>query len=473
MVVVFFIVWAGIVPIGEISYVYKFNNKSKFISRLSPDDRIEKIENGVVRVNSGPVYFTLSTSRRFEEADLILKYKTSAEIKIIEAGVLADSILWQYDLKPIENKVIDNLSNDWDYLNEGEVIFLQRNAEFQSLKEFLDNPPSLEKIALYNYNLDSDFLIDDYIPDNDIKLFEHDLFGDYQFFTYIKNEDLYFDFIFSDLNKNNDPDPVDVAVYYKDKEIEKKNLLDDGIRDDVGLKKDSRNLKLELKNLPEGAYKIVVRANNDIVTEKIETKQIKMSFINKISLAREDDCGECRKNIITDSKRVHVKTIYPNRLQKILIKELFSPSSFYSDGIDVNETYKQFSSNLIESRMAEIVFEKEGFILAGNGNFSFGFDSFINPKFKKVDINLDVDRQGVEYVLAEYESPKEEGEWKTARVHFDLRNVYSEKGKYSFILSIPGLTNLDEVNDYIEIDEIKIKLKGVGLGEKIKKMIKK
>jgi len=73
---------------------------------------------------------------------------------------------------------------------------------------------------------------------------------------------------------------------------------------------------------------------------------------------------------------------------------------------------------------------------------------------------LDVNKDGINYVLANYRIPSDDGEWKTAEVEFDLTKAYSEDGKYSFLISIPGLRADDGVDDYIEIGGIKIDLRG-------------
>jgi len=469
-VIVLTLLFLAIVPFGDITYTYNFQNKSDFISKLNPQDRLGEIRKGIQKVVGAPVYFTLRTPRRFEEAELILKYRSEGDISLIEAGVLVDDVVWQYNLKGIENKLISRLHASWDSFFEDDVLFLQRKEakkKYNSLSDFSENLPKLEKIALYNHDLNIDFLIDGYEKLNDIKVIENDILADYQFYTYIKDEDLYFNFFFSDLNKNKDSDEVDLIVYYGNEEIERKHLDDDGITKDNKEMSGERNIELFMKNLPEGFYKISVRANDDIVTKRIITRQSKVSFVNKIYLAKNDNCLDCKNNIFTDSGKIQAKTIYPDRLQNLLVKEIFSPRSSYADEIIIDETYKQFESKFMETPISEIIMEKDGIILTGDGVFAFDLEGLASLRIKRADGSFDIDKKQVDYVLANYKLPKKIDDFFEAKANFDLRGVYSDNGKYSFIISVPGLKADDDVFDYIEIKEIEIKLKGKSLWQKI------
>jgi len=60
--------------------------------------------------------------------------------------------------------------------------------------------------------------------------------------------------------------------------------------------------------------------------------------------------------------------------------------------------------------------------------------------------------------LAKYESPQEEDGWKINSAEFNLDQAYQEKGKYSFLISIPGLKADDDINDGLEIGDIRVDL---------------
>ena len=336
--------------------------------------------------------------------------------------------------------------------------------------------PDSKEIALYNYNLGQRFILEDYVEysvETHSTVETHcnaSLRGAYQFYIYIKDEDLDIDFVFEDLNKNSDADPIDIHLYYDNQLIDSRHLDDDtsppasllNMRGEI----EEKNLKFKTANLPEGAYKVELRANDDIVTKKLLTTQSKLSFINKIRLA--EGCGE---NIVlyTDSRKISAQTINPAKLQTILVQ---------GNELEINKTYKQFSIK-VEQDVSEIKLAQDDIILAGDGVFSFSQDALINPEFKKVNVNTDINKENINYVLANYVMPEELDGWKIASAEFDLSKSYREdnnfqlgtSGKYGFIISIPGLRADDEIDDWVEIGEIAVKLEGRSLYEKVRNIL--
>ncbi len=474
--VVGWLLYRGVVPGGKIEYVYNFSRPDYFIGKLTPAERVEAIQDGTQKIIGDPVYFSLRTPRRFDQAKLTLKYRNEAETNfpvgnlvstgLIEAGVLVDKIIWRYDLKPIKNQMIDKLGLAWDKMEENGVMLLQREKKYNSIGEFLNNLPGRNEIALYNYQFapgEAEFLLTDYAAGEEEKCLGHSLRGAYQFYTYIDNEELNFKFSFFDLNQNGDSDPIDLNLYYAGQLLDSRHLADD--------ESPARQLDFQAGNLPAGVYKIELRANDDIVTDEICTAQTKLALINKIWLWEN---GGQEIDLVTDSRQLQAQTTNPASLQTLKIRTL-SSSRDYDQTLDVGATYKQFSLDLAGNDNM-IILAAGDVILAGDGVFSFSLDSLMNPDFKKVTPNLDINQAGINYILAGYREPRSAGEWKIATAEFDLTNAYREdvrsglfdSGQYGFIISVPGLSAEDGVDDWLEVDEIKIELEGKSLGEKLK-----
>jgi len=451
----------GLVPSGNITYSYDFDKNNFFISKLSPNTRVGEIENDKQRIIADPVYFSLRTSRKFNKAKLGIYYKSNnTDRPIIETGVMVDGTIWRYDLKPVQNKIIDELCNSWNIIEDGDLLFCQKENNFSTIDEFLISTTSSEKIALYNYKLDRDFILADYSTSTVERIIDISLRGAYQFYTYIKNETMDFEFSFLDMNNNKDADRIDINLYYNDLLIDTRHLDDDGNNLDDKKESELRKIELRIPNLPEGVYKIELRVNDDIITREIKSKQKIISFINKINI---DNDGTKNIFIYTDSQRLEATTIYPDNLQTIKVG---------NTEIAVSESYKQFSSvleaSVASSGLHQIILEKDGLVISGNGMFSFSEDGLVNPKFKKVDENLDLTNVKLEYILADYKSPENIDGWNYSRVDIDLSKAYREDRTYSFILSIPGL-KIDVLNDFIEIDKIEIELEGDTLFDLLKK----
>ncbi len=473
--IVFWLFWMAIVPSGKIIYINDFTKPSEFIQKLTPEERVEPISNGTQKIIGDPVYFSLRTPRRFEKAKFIIKYKNESNWPIIEIGSLVDKVLWQYDLKPVENKILDQLSLVWDIKREGDIMLLQRNglnatSTYLSVNDFLDNLPDLDKIAVYNYDLDYEYIIEDYKPSEEEQNIDYSIRGPFSFYTYIKDENLNFDFSVLDINQNKDKDDIILNLYYDGELIDSVNLEDDGVSgEDIyphpsRKRNDIRNIKIESKGLPEGVYRIEMKVNDDIVTKNIKTTQSKIAFINKLWIYSDNGTNI---SLFTDSRKLNAQTVNPGNLQNIDIK--YQISNISNDNLSIGETYKLFSIDL-DSGVKEVMLEKDDVIVSGNGVFSFSKDGLFNPKIKIVDASLDINNDNVDYILARYNFPKKENGWKVAEVNLDFANAYREFYKNSILISVPGIRLDDEIEDYVELDEIQVELEGTSLWEKISKM---
>jgi len=92
----------------------------------------------------------------------------------VEAGVSTDGRTWQYNLQPLYNSKIEDLMKRWNEIGRNfhfnppgeaatlrrgdDLILLQRNKVYSSVDEFLKNPPAMNKVALYNYDLKTNYL---------------------------------------------------------------------------------------------------------------------------------------------------------------------------------------------------------------------------------------------------------------------------------------------------------------------------
>ncbi len=467
-IVVGVLFYLAIIPSGKTFYIHDFTGRSEFIGELSPKERVGDRKT----IIGDPVYFSLRTSRPFNQASVEIKYRhikqddplyNSWNAPVIEAGILVDNVVWRYDLEPVENKIIDNIALAWDSISENGTVLLQKEKKYNSIDEFLSSLPSLERVAVYNYDLDAPYLLSDYSSTSEESVVDIAFRGPYQFYTYLDGEELDYEFEFYDLNQNKDADEVNIFLYYEDRLIDFRKLEDDGIAVDSEKISDVKSVDFSLDNLPAGVYKIEVKTNDDIVTEKITTKQNKLAFINKLWIFNDD---ETNLSLFTDSKRVQVVTMNPDSLQKIQAGKT---------EIELSETYRQFDVEIEDAsstKFREVVMEKDGLILSGDGVFGFSEEGMINPKIVRVDASLNIIGDDINYILAKYEKPKQVGDWRIGQIELDLTRSYREGQRYSFIISIPGLKLDDDIEDGIEIEEIKVELLGTSLWSKTKEIFK-
>lgn len=465
-----FLIIEGVVPTGHIKYDLFYPEESRsnfFIGKPTPAERIDSTSSEFDLIGE-PVYITLSTPRRFNKAVLKIKFNNQNDMPVIEAGIMTDKITKTYDLKPVENRIIDRLSYVWDKTQEGEIIFLQKDRKYNDIKSFLNDLPPRNEIGVYNYELPGKFILKDYKPESYERTISHSFRGPYQFYTYIKNEKLDFSFDITDLNQNKDPDNIEINLYHEGALIDSRKLEDDGIETDNGQESPERGIMLSDSGLPEGVYKIEVKCNNDIITDKIKTTQSRISFLNRLWIV--DKNFDKNSTLYTDSLVLSAQTENPGSLQEISI-----------DGkkFGIKETYRQYSEQT-ERPTASVKLEKSDIIISGNGLFGFDDKMFFDPELKKVSGNIDPEKSGIKYIIANYSPPLTIDGWREATVFLDLERSYRElipsligdPGKYSLIISVPGLRADDNVNDRITIQNIDIDLYGTNLADKINKIYK-
>ncbi|MDD4900674.1 MAG: hypothetical protein PHS62_00990 [Patescibacteria group bacterium] len=439
-----------IVPSGKISYTYNFDQPGYFIGKLTPADRVVAAR-GETQIKGDPAYFSLAVPRRFEKARVTVKFKNTTDFPVLELGILNDKVAWSYDLKPLQNKVVDQLALVWPVVNGADGSrLIQRDKKYDTIEKFLSNLPPYQEIGLYDYKLDHEFLLDKYAPTPEIKIYNCNFRGAYQFYTYIKNEDLNYSFDFNDLNLNADNDPVDIKVYSAAGLIYTRHVADDAAADS------ERQTSFKIPNLPEGVYRVSFVANDDIVSKTISSQQSQFSLINKVWLG---EGGETARVLYSNSRLLSAQTINPASLGKIEVGQ---------EIIDLKETYRQFSLKTASQPVA-IKLAKPDIILSGDGVFAFSEQSLLDPRLKNIDGNLDINQEQINYILTAYQSPAVDGEWYEATADFDLTKAYQEKSKYQFLISLPGLKAEEANAGMLAIKEIKVDLSGTSLIKKLKK----
>lgn len=445
---------------GVLELSYDFSDEPTLISEITPKGRAtDRLKNLTTKetyqsLSGDPVYFGVDVPRSFDNAEVSLTYRNPAQ-KIIELG-LRKSIDWNFELKPLENKFVDQ--SEWEKLENEQFQFFQKEKNFESIDAFLANPPKDKKIALYNYALKYNFTIDDYQASDQTLEINNALRGKHEFFTYIKDENLDFNFQFQDINWGYGPDDFVVKVYHQDTEIYNDFIVDDGNIEVNGVASELKEKKVELTNLGEGLYKIVIDVSDDIVVRKIQTQQhllvVKDDLFLVDNQAYQDSISDlvfAATELYSNSDKFLFKTDHPTGLQTVMINK---------DTVEINEMSKYADWQNLNSTLATIKMlniPKNDLALKGYGYFAFTENSFFDPDYGVEFLRADTEIDSFYYLLAaDYIAPTEINKrWQVAQQNFDLNNVPGDRKHLDFLLSLPGL---DQLNNDVVVSEIKIKL---------------
>lgn len=465
------VAWFKIVPFGHVTYSKNYPERFSllggkgFIGKFSPAERISSTTpNSLI---GDPVYFSIFTPRTFDKVKLTIIYKPNLSDKtpIIEAGVLVDNVVWRYKMAPLQNDIIDNNLKDWYRVREGDTILLQKEKTFSDVKSFVsaldngfknycDQPSSC--LAWYNAdNLSSHLALAKINKTTVFKPITIPLQGAHQFyFLNDKKGPANFSLDFSDLNLNRDADNVEISIYHDSEKIYSQLITDNfGGESNGQVREFASNFQVDFPGLGSNIYKLEIKANDDIVIKKINEAP---GALNVISRLHPVASPEKSLSFWTDSSYLQVSAVGPASLQKII----FGDKTFSLD-----EAYKQFEFSNTKTGLKEVRLNKDDVILENTGIFSFNSNDFFNPNLQQIDRHFAVDNN-LKFVLANYQKPLNlEDGYKQATVTLETKVAYREKGKYGFVISVPGLSLAQSGS--LEIKSIKAEFSGRTIFDKI------
>jgi|TARA_B100001971_G_scaffold205717_1_gene223564 hypothetical protein len=190
--------YQNLVPTGVLVLEHKKASPVSPITDLHPEKRIIELdEDGDnQRFYVDPVYFDAKVPREFDSVTVDITWQNQSQ-PILELGARKVRGAWGFVLKPMQNKIIDNL--DWPCQRYDGVIFCQRQEIYTNLSSLFASPPD-ERILVYNYVMPEDVSHDIMNVNSDIAEYNYliatytspELLGDDWYRTSIKYD--WFDF---------------------------------------------------------------------------------------------------------------------------------------------------------------------------------------------------------------------------------------------------------------------------------------
>ena len=427
---------------GKLDINYNFSKKPEMISQLEPPGRVNGREHNLKtgeyyqRINGDPVYFSAEVPRSFDKATVILEY-LNPEQNLIELG-LEKYGEGNFELKPLENKMIDNL--DWNNIQDEEtgLTLYQKEKNYENIDDFLDNLPEDKKIGTYHYNLKPDIDFPDYTSDSVIKDIPLNLLGSHDFIFYISaDENPYLQFSFRHIDEQGDTSPINLSVKKEGVEIINESF--------------QKNTKeIDLSNLGKGLISLSITANNNTLIQSLKTNLQKMIIKNHIYPVDSENL-----ELITNSQDLNFRPWTTAGLQTININ---------NQELNLNKVTKLF--NFREIGEKEILLPHGNVEIIGDGYFAFNDDMFFNPDANIEKIKYYSDIQDFDYLLVNnYTQPSiSKKNIITAEQEFDLIGVPGDRKNLNFVISLPGK---DEVTQDVIMHNINIKLERPSLWERI------
>ncbi len=436
------LLWQELVPTGTFIMERVAGTASPFIDRLLPDGRVQLADPHSARptdtITGDPAFFFVHPHRGFESGEVEIRFQNTG-VPIVEFGGLAREEGQVYDLTPIQNRLID--TSTWTRHEEQGITLLEREPKFATIADFLANPPPRHEISTYHYRLARAYRMPGYVAQGGTRNIDVSLRGFHEFETYLKNEPLSFTFSYTDENRGEGPDPFEVIVFNENNEaVTDVHVADDGNTGDDARPSRIRTATVSLALVPEGTYKLEIRVGTDIFLRSIQTSANKLVAMNTIILGDEVGYKPVPSSVRmwTESKTLAFETTHAEGVQSVEVG---------ANAVALATPFTRVEYDVKESGVVRITVPKGDARVFGDGHYAFAPDQFFNPDPVRLNATTNLDRLGVNYVIAAYTPPVKDpstssgqgGEWLVARVPFNTEGLVQLNGTWKFAFSLPGI----------------------------------
>lgn len=448
-------------PSGTSSYKYIPGKHSLlggkgFFGQFSPDTRVVYHDNQA-DLSGDPIYFSFYSARPISQLDLDIKYSgdLSPDKPIVEAGVLMDKKAGNYQLLPVENYWLDQYSNWPSYSKDGVIVF-DRQGNYNSVQDFLsaldsgnvmgcsDDIPACVGTYHYDYRFNSKIRVF-----SDIQKIASPISGSHELYTVVASDNIVLSFLARDAYESEDRKIAFEAysvsgekITSKEYEVPETGKLDDNF---------------SVLGLQTGEIiKIIIKADKNISIDNLSVNSSKLSFIGHLNLSG----SSFDREIFTDKSFILIQGSNPS---------LKGEYSLAGEKFDVDSTYKQFSFRTSQDLPYYPIFlHYDNLEVANNGVFAFNSQALVNPNAAKVDQYFSPNSK-IQYIIARYDFPEDENEYKLARVSLDMVGAYRENNRYQLIFSLPEPFSAS--SSQISIYSIEAKAQAKSLWSKLKEII--
>ena len=436
-------------PSGTLTLRTEVGQPSPFFSRFLPDTRTEELyrdANGssFVPIVGDPTYLTLMPPSDFDEVELELTYRNQG-LPVVELGVLTNPETEAYLLQPLQHQILDEL--DWPRVRQGDVVLYDRHGRYDTLADFLVDPPPREEISAYHYQFDRPFSIPHYTPNSELRTLDLTLRGEHEFLTYIEHERLNFTFEYMDMNRTIGVDPVSVLVFNQtDDLVAGKTNEDDGDVSSGGRGSEMQSISLDAK-LPDGVYKVILKVNRDIFFRRITTTQQKLTFLNQLFLGDEVGYQSAPRSVmfVTEAKSLSFETQHAEGVQTVNVAQ----ASVVIEEPFVAKRHRVRAQGLISG-----VVPKGDVLMRGAGHYAFSREMYFNPDPTRLEWDTDLDALGIRYVIARYTSPEITDDLVRAHATFDVTSIPKMRDAWKFVLSLPGVYDVGSSLDVAQVKAV-------------------
>lgn len=433
-----YVMSAAVAPEGFLQTTTHLSNPVPFISEPKPGNRLELSEDGqMYRLLGDPLYLDLTPPGSYESVTVSVTYENHGQ-SLLEIGALANRLDGQFDMIPAESRLLDTLP--WSRVSSGDLVLMQKTKQYSSVEEFLASPPDTARVATYRVGVEWPHVPESWSVREGMVERDVSLRGRHRILTYSGGEPLAFSFVVQDMNRQKGADPVTVSVYRGGEKVDalaRTVLVDDGNTIDDQVSSGLRTVSVSVPDAEPGIYRVEFTAPGDIFIRKTMFRQSKAVFVGSLYLG--DHVGFSDRtdpaHVVVSGSSLVARTAHIEGLQELTVgdstMELVEPHAKHYVWLD------SFRAT------APVVSPKRDVLLETDGVFALHSDDLFSPLPAEIDWHTtadDLNRAGIDFLLADYETPETDGVKTVATATFDVANLATtEDGAYRFALSAPGI----------------------------------
>jgi len=329
--------------------------------------------------------------------------------------------LWSYEMKPIQNKLIDEFAGAKTVVND-KIILSKDGKTIANPEEWLANPPAESRIATYHTNLAPAVQINNSTAQK-FSRFTYSLQGGHNFVFYKGSANADLSFTVAD----NLPNSATQVIV---RDAAKNEIMRQNWQEAHALNNNTKQFNLSIGG-KSGIYFIELQAPETAVISEITTSGRYFVVQNQVSFAQNSTPISLYSNAVElqflpkNNGGLQTVTVDKKNIPVYdLLERAFWPEKGYADARELRH---------IETPAGDI-------LVFGDGFFAFNKESYFNPLELVFPVKHNTTTDDFDYLVAQnYESPTRSKRFYYASTAFDLTNIVGKTNDLEFILSIPGL----------------------------------
>jgi len=458
---------------GNLSITYNFSGESARVKEFTPAgralDREQNLRTGETyqRIVGEPVYMNVTVPRSYDDVSVTLDYQNDGQ-PYTEFGLVTSEEPLSVRLQSLDIGIINQAINEgWSQIESDGVTLLQRQSEFESVADFVDQTPEDQGIGVYRYRLSYRYTDSSYVASPQKQVIDRVLRGGHEFWTYIDKETLHAEFDLTDINRDFNEDPISIQVYRVNTIIHEELLPDDGDALASAVATDRGTLTVDLAGLEAGLYRIVVNVDDDILISQIRTDQERFVARDKVFLVNNSEYAEAVAGLDTGPTTLYLQgtelmmqTDHTSGLQVPTI----AGEPLHIDKLHV--PYWWESQDEVEPLFRELITPKNDLLVRTSGLIAFSEDAFFDADYQIEQISGSTALEDLDYIIfKEYTAPVADRGGYLQTIPLSLDGVVGDRKELKFILSAPGI----ERNGHeIKVREVKFDFHRADLWTKLK-----